>query len=166
MVSSTRRLPRYPVNNIMEPITCTLQVPFSRVHRKKDVATGVALLPKSGAMYSSKPIPPDYARVDMTWTNFDYGDDEIDIPTTEGFRYMRGILGMQVLWNKSDIVSLTCRCWRHNTHSRHHLPWVTMTTTMAAMTTTMLATQAALLHVDHLSATEIHREVQGQHRAL
>jgi hypothetical protein len=143
-----------------------LQVPFSRVHRKKDVATGVALSPESGDMYSSKPIPPDYARVDMTSTNFDYGDDEINIPTIEGFRYMRGILGMQVLWNKSDIVCLTCRCWRHNTHSRRHLPWVTTTTTMAAMTTTMLATQAALLHVDHLSATEIHREVQGQHRAL
>ena len=42
---------------------------------------GVALPPKSGAMYSGKPIPPDFARVDVMWTNVDFGEDEIDIPT-------------------------------------------------------------------------------------
>ena len=61
MVPSTGQLPRYPVNDIMEPTTCTLQVPFGRTQRKKDVATGVALPPKSGAMYDGKPIPPDSA---------------------------------------------------------------------------------------------------------
>ena len=79
-------------------------MPFGRAQRKKDVATGVALPPESSAMYGGKPIPPNYARVDVTWTNSDYNEDEIDIPTVEGFRYMRGILGMQVLWNKSNIV--------------------------------------------------------------
>ena len=56
-------------------------MPFGRAHRKKDVAMGVALLPKSGAMSSGKPIPPDFARVDVMWTNTDFGEDEIDIPT-------------------------------------------------------------------------------------
>ena len=32
---------------------------------------GVALPPERGAMYDGKPIPPDYARVDVTWTNYD-----------------------------------------------------------------------------------------------
>ena len=49
---------------------------------------GVALPPESGAMYGGKPIPTDYAQVDVTWTNSDYDKDEINFPTTEGFRYM------------------------------------------------------------------------------
>ena len=48
------------------------------------MAQGVALPPKSGAMYDDKPISPDYARVDMTWMNLDFDEDEIDIPTKEG----------------------------------------------------------------------------------
>jgi hypothetical protein len=52
--------------------------------RKKEVATGVALPPKSGALYNNKLILPDYARVTMTWTHNDYEEEEIDIPTKEG----------------------------------------------------------------------------------
>ena len=59
---------------------------------------------KSGAMYDGKPIPHDYARVDVTWTNKDFDDDEIDIPIEEGYRFIGATLGMRVLWNKSDIV--------------------------------------------------------------
>ena len=65
---------------------------------------GVALPPESGAMYGGRPIPLDYAWVDMSWTNSEFDEDEIDIPTLEGFRFIGGILSMQVLWNKSDIV--------------------------------------------------------------
>ena len=65
---------------------------------------GVALPPESSAMYDGKPIPPDYARVDMTWTNLDFEEDEIDIPTEDGCRFLGATLGMRVLWNKSDIV--------------------------------------------------------------
>ena len=39
---------------------------FDRAQRKKDVATGLALPPKSGAMYDGKPILPDYAWVNVT----------------------------------------------------------------------------------------------------
>jgi len=55
-------------------------------------------------MYDSNPIIPDYAQVDVSWTNSEFDEDEIDIPTPEGFRFIGGILSMQVLWNKSDIV--------------------------------------------------------------
>ena len=79
-------------------------MPFGKAQRKKDVATGVALPPKSGAMYDGKPIPPDYARVDVTWTNKDFDEDEIDIPTEEGYRFIGATIGMRILWNKSDIV--------------------------------------------------------------
>ena len=65
---------------------------------------GVALLLKSGAMYNGKPIPPDYAWVDMTLTNKDFDEDEIDIPTEEGYRFIGATISMRVLWNKSDIV--------------------------------------------------------------
>ena len=61
-----------------------LQVPFGREQRKKDVATGVALPPKSSAMYDGKSIPPNYAQVNMTWTNKDFDEDEIDIPIEQG----------------------------------------------------------------------------------
>jgi hypothetical protein len=60
-------------------------VPFGKVQRKKDVAMGVALPPESGAMYGGKPILPDYAWVDVTWTNIDFDEGEIDIPTEEGY---------------------------------------------------------------------------------
>ena len=42
---------------------------------------GVALLPESNAMYGGKTIPPDYARLDVTWANSNFDEDEIDIPT-------------------------------------------------------------------------------------
>ena len=81
MVSQTGQLSRYPVDDFIEPTSCMLQVPFGRAQRKNVVATGVALPPKSGAMYNGKPIPPDYARVDVMWTNTEFDQDEIDIPT-------------------------------------------------------------------------------------
>ena len=104
MVPWTGQLPRYPIDNIAEPMSCTLQVPFDRAQRKKDVAMGVALPPKSGTMYDGKPMPPDYAWVDVAWTNKDFDEDEIDIPTEEGYRFIGATIGMRVLWNKSDIV--------------------------------------------------------------
>jgi hypothetical protein len=104
MVLGTRQLTRYPVDDIIEPMSCTLQVPFGRAQRKKDVATGLALLPESDAMYDGKPISPDYARVNVTWTNKDFDKDEIDIPTKEGYRFIGTTLIMRVLWNKSDIL--------------------------------------------------------------
>ena len=58
------------------------------------MATGVALSPESSAMYDSRPIPPDYARVDVTWTNSDF---------EEGYSFIGGTLGLRVLWIKSDI---------------------------------------------------------------
>lgn len=41
----------------------------------------------------------------MAWTNSDYDDDdELDIPTPVGIRYLQGVVGREVLWNKSDII--------------------------------------------------------------
>ena len=68
------------------------------------MATGVAHPPKSGAMYDGKPILPYYAQVNVTWTNKDFDEDEIDIPTEEGYRFIGATIGMHMLWNKSDIV--------------------------------------------------------------
>ena len=72
-------------------------MPFGRAQRKKDMATGVALPLESGAMYDGKPILPDYALVDVTWTNKDFDDDEIDITTEEGYRFIGATIGMHVL---------------------------------------------------------------------
>ena len=65
---------------------------------------GVALLPESDALYGGKPIPPDYARVDVTWSNTEFDEDEIDIPTEERSRFIGATLGICMLWNKGDIV--------------------------------------------------------------
>ena len=59
-------------------------MPFDRAQRKKEVGQGMALLLESCAMYDGKPIPPNYARVDVTWMNPDFDEDEINIPTEEG----------------------------------------------------------------------------------
>ena len=48
-------------------------------------------------MYDGKPIPPDYAMVDVTWTNLDFDEDEINIPTEEGYRFIGATIGMHVL---------------------------------------------------------------------
>jgi hypothetical protein len=55
-------------------------------------------------MYDGKPISPDYARVNVMWTNKDFDDDEIDIPTEEGYRFIGATIAMRVVWNKSDNV--------------------------------------------------------------
>jgi hypothetical protein len=65
--------------------------------KKMTVATGVARTPGSGSMYGNKSIPPEYARVDVAWTNPDRDDDELDIPTPHGLKYYQEILGEEVL---------------------------------------------------------------------
>ena len=79
-------------------------MPFGRAQRKKEVGQGVALLLESSTMYDNEPITPDYARVDMMWTNPDFDKDEIDIPTEEGYMFISATSGMCMLCNKSDIV--------------------------------------------------------------
>ena len=79
-------------------------VPYGGMSNKKTMATGVAQPPRSGSMYGNNPIPLEYARVDVGWTNLDCDDDELDIPTPQGFKYNREILGEEVPWNKSNIV--------------------------------------------------------------
>ena len=79
-------------------------MPFGRAQRKKEVGQGVALLLESSTMYDNEPITPDYARVDMMWTNPDFDKDKIDIPTEEGYRFISATICMCVLWKKSDIV--------------------------------------------------------------
>jgi hypothetical protein len=83
---------------------CTLQVPFGRAGRKKEVAQGVALPPKSDAMYNGRPIPPNYARMDVAWMNPDFEQEELDIVTEDGARLIGVTIGSQVLWNKADIL--------------------------------------------------------------
>jgi hypothetical protein len=81
MVPGTRQLPRYPVDDITEPTFCTLQMPFGRARKKKEVAQGVVQPPESGATYNGKPIPPDCALVDVVWVNPDFEHEELDFPT-------------------------------------------------------------------------------------
>ena len=115
MVLRTGQLPRYPVEDIIQPTTCTLQVPFGRASRKKEVAQGLALLPKSDATYDGKPLPPDYARVDMMWTNPDFDEDEINIPTEKGYRFISATIGVRRCYGTRVTLSWTCRRRRHNT---------------------------------------------------
>jgi len=81
----------------------TLQVPWGRSGRKKDVAQGMVQPPNPKAMYNGKPIPPDYALVDVAWTHNDYEEDELDFPTEDGIRFIDGTIGSRMLWNKADI---------------------------------------------------------------
>ena len=95
---------RYPADDITEQTICTLQMPFGRSGRKKEVAQGVVLPPDNDTTYDGKPIPPDYAKVVVAWTNTEFEEDELDIPTEDGIRFIGGTIGSCVLWNKSDIL--------------------------------------------------------------
>jgi hypothetical protein len=86
MMPLTGGLPRYPVDDIVKRTPYTLMVPYGRMSKKKTVGRGVALPPESRSMYDNKPIPPEYARVDVTWTNLNHADDELDTP--EGIKYL------------------------------------------------------------------------------
>jgi hypothetical protein len=45
--------------------------------------------PRKQRPVNNKPIPPDYARVTVTWTHSEEEEEEeIDIPTEEGERYI------------------------------------------------------------------------------
>lgn len=55
-------------------------------------------------MYGDMQMPPDYAMVTVTWTNPVYEDDELNFPTVNGVRLLRGAISEEVLWNKDDIL--------------------------------------------------------------
>jgi hypothetical protein len=74
-VLGTRQLQRYLVDNIIER-----------------------------TLYDGRPIPAEYARVEVAWTNADFNQKEIDIPMDDGGRLIGSTLGSVVLWNKADIM--------------------------------------------------------------
>jgi hypothetical protein len=53
-------------------------MPFGRAGKKREVTQGVVQPPESGATYNGKPIPPDYALVDVVWVNPDFEHEELD----------------------------------------------------------------------------------------
>jgi hypothetical protein len=79
-------------------------MPYGRAGKKKDVAQGSVQPPNSDATYNGKPILPDYALVDVSWANPDFKQEELDIPTEEGYTFMGAVIGSRVLWNKADIL--------------------------------------------------------------
>ena len=114
-VTSVGGVRRYPFDDIITPTTCPLLIPYNKRSRKEELAQGIAFPPESGAMYN-KPIPPDYALVDVSWTRNDFEDEETDIPSELGERDIRAILGAIVLWNKEDIILELMM-------PRSHSPW-------------------------------------------
>jgi len=68
------------------------------------VAQGTVQPHNPKAMCYGKPIPPDYALVDVAWTHNDYEEDELDFSTKDGVRFIGGTIGSCVLWNKADIL--------------------------------------------------------------
>jgi len=78
--------------------------PFGRSGRKKDVAQSVVLPPDNDTTYADKPIPPNYAMVVVVWTNIEFDEHDLDIPSEDGVRFIGETIGSCVLWNKSDIL--------------------------------------------------------------
>ena len=66
------------------------------------MAEGLVQPPDPEARYHGKPIPNDYALVDMAWTADQCDGDELDIPTEEGGTTLGHAIGSRVLWNKAD----------------------------------------------------------------
>ena len=59
----------------MEPTLGNLQVPWGRTGRKKNVAQGIVQPSDPEDRYQGKPIPPEYALVDVAWTADDFESD-------------------------------------------------------------------------------------------
>jgi hypothetical protein len=53
--------------------------------------------PNPEARYHGKPIPPEYALVDVAWIANNFDSDELDYPTKEGATTISGALGSRVL---------------------------------------------------------------------
>jgi hypothetical protein len=104
MVLGTSQPQRYPVDEIVEPRTAMLQVPWGRTGKKKDVAHATVQPPNPKARYHGRPIPPEYAVVEVMWTHDHHDDDELDFPNEEGDMTLGRVLGTRVLWNKANIV--------------------------------------------------------------
>jgi hypothetical protein len=75
--------------------------------RKKNVAIGMVQPPNPKARFHGRPIPPDYALVEVVWTDNHHDEDELDFANEEGDTTLGRALGTVVLWNKGDIVFYT-----------------------------------------------------------
>jgi hypothetical protein len=103
-VPGTRQPSRYPVDDIEQQTLCTLQMPFNRARKKKEVAQGVALPPKPDAMFNGMPIPPDYDKVTIAWICPGFEQEEIDFPTESRETLLGATITLEVLWNKADLI--------------------------------------------------------------
>jgi hypothetical protein len=164
MVPDTGQLPRYPVDDITKPTFCTLQMPFGTAG-KKEVAQGVVQPPESGATYNGKPIPPDYALVDVVWVNPDFEHEELNFPTEDENTLIGGDLASRALWNKADIMLEMPTPASHPSYPSSSPPGDDPgddMTTMAMITTpmgmTMLVAQAAILAIACLPTIAVHME--------
>jgi hypothetical protein len=83
-VPGTSQPQRYPADEIVEPSPAWLQVPWGRTRRKKNVATGMVQPPNPKARFHDRPIPPDYALVEVVWTDNHHDEDELDFANEEG----------------------------------------------------------------------------------
>ena len=84
---------RYPADEITEETLATLQMPFGRTRRKKDIAQGLVQPPNSEDRYNGQPIPPEYALVHLAWAANEHERDELDYPTEEGTTTIGRALG-------------------------------------------------------------------------
>jgi hypothetical protein len=83
-VPGTSQPQRYPTNEIVEPSPTWLQVPWGRTGRKKNMATGTVQLPNPKARFHGRAIPPNYALVEVAWTDNHHDEDELDFANEEG----------------------------------------------------------------------------------
>jgi len=74
----TSQFQRNPIDEIMVPTLGTLQVPWGRSGRKKDVTQGMVQPPDPKSKYNGKPIPPNYALVEVVCTHDDFEEDELN----------------------------------------------------------------------------------------
>jgi hypothetical protein len=71
------------------------------------MAQGMVQPPNPEARYHGRPVPPEYALVEVGWTDDCHDEDELDFPNEDGDTTLGQALGTLVLWNKADIVFYT-----------------------------------------------------------
>jgi hypothetical protein len=79
---STGNKNRYPVDDIIRPVACTLVIRYGINNlRTKKVVTGLVILVRK---FHGNDIPKDYCRVEVTTDIQGSEDDMLDIPGSKG----------------------------------------------------------------------------------
>ena len=100
-VASTGNKVKYPVDDIVTPVDCSLVIRYGINNQKtREVATGKAI---PGRKYHGADIPEDHCRVELSTVVHGYEDEVLDIPGPEDIEKLGEAINNFILWPRRDV---------------------------------------------------------------